>query len=214
MDESVTNDSDVALMRRICAGQRDRFAELVRRYQPALLRAARSRLRRDDWAEEVVQEAFLAAFKWKHTYDERFSFRTWLWTIMLNQCRARLAWNARTPRVVTWSDEGREAEQSGLYQASLARGGPAPWDRMLARERSELLDRLLDRLPSPQADALRLRFFGGLTFQEIADTLKCSLGTAKNRVRWGLTRLAAMADGNSVSTPVASEGDGGREVDS
>jgi len=213
MDASVHNESDIALMRRVCAGQCDRFAELVRRYQPALLRAARSRLRREEWAEEVVQETFLAAFKWKHTYDERFSFRTWLWTILLNQCRAYLARHGRTPRVVTWSDEERETEQAGLYRVSLERAGPAPWDRLLARERTELLDRLLDRLSPPQADALRLRFFGGFTFQEIADALRCSLGTAKNRVRWGLMRLAAMAGENSVSIPVVPEVETGREVD-
>jgi sigma-70-like protein len=45
-------------------------------------------------------------------------------------------------------------------------------------------------LPTAQADALRLRFFGGLKFEEIADAMQCSLGTAKNRVRWGLMRLA------------------------
>ena len=61
---------------------------------------------------------------------------------------------------------------------------------MAARERSELLDSLLGKLPEPQADALRLRFFGGLKFHEIADAMECSLSTAKNRVRWGLTKMA------------------------
>ena len=41
-----------------------------------------------------------------------------------------------------------------------------------------------------QADAIRLRFFGGLKFQEIADAMDCSLSTAKNRVRWGLTTIS------------------------
>jgi RNA polymerase sigma-70 factor (ECF subfamily) len=164
-------------------------------------------MRRDSWAEEVVQETFLAAYKWKHTYDERFSFRTWLWTILLNQCRAHLARHARTPRVVTWSDEACEAEQAGILQASLDRGGEAPGDRLLAEERTELLNQLLAKLPAAQADALRLRFFGDFTFQEIADALSCSLGTAKNRVRWGLTRLSALATKNSTVSPAIRESD-------
>ena len=61
---------------------------------------------------------------------------------------------------------------------------------MLARERSELLEASLAALPTVQADALRLRFFGGLKFEEIAEAMQCSLGTAKNRVRWGLMRMA------------------------
>jgi RNA polymerase sigma-70 factor (ECF subfamily) len=52
----------------------------------------------------------------------------------------------------------------------------------------------LARLPAAQADALRLRFFGGLKFQEIADTMPCSLNTAKNRVRDGLARMAEMLE--------------------
>ena len=46
--------------------------------------------------------------------------------------------------------------------------------------------------PRVQADALRLRFFGGLKFEEISETMQCSLGTAKNRVKWGLMRLAEL----------------------
>lgn len=61
---------------------------------------------------------------------------------------------------------------------------------LLEKERAELLEKSLERLPEPEADALRLRFFGDLKFQEIADTMQCSLGTAKNRVRKGLVRLA------------------------
>ena len=87
MQERAT-ECDAVLIDRVRAGHSDDFAELVRRYQPALTRVARSRLGRADWAEEVVQETFLAAFKSCATYDPRYNFRTWLWTILLNQCRA------------------------------------------------------------------------------------------------------------------------------
>jgi RNA polymerase sigma-70 factor (ECF subfamily) len=60
----------------------------------------------------------------------------------------------------------------------------------LAKERAEQLNRELAGLPPEQADALRLRFFGGLKFQEIADVQQCSLTSAKNRVRWGLLKMA------------------------
>jgi RNA polymerase sigma-70 factor (ECF subfamily) len=78
--------SDAALMARAARGETECFAELVRRYRPPLARVARSRLGRADWAEDAVQETFLAAFKSRASYDPRFSFRTWLWTILLNQC--------------------------------------------------------------------------------------------------------------------------------
>ena len=63
---------------------------------------------------------------------------------------------------------------------------------LLARERAEQLEAILDQLSEVQADALRLRFFGGLRFQEIADLMQCSLNTAKSRVKCGLTRMAEL----------------------
>ena len=55
-------------------------------------------------------------------------------------------------------------------------------------------------MPPDQADALRLRFFGGLKFQEIADVQACSLTSAKNRVRAGLLQMA-----DRLSAEVTSE---------
>ena len=78
--------ADADIMLRVQAGELEQFATLIRRYQPALLRVARSRLGDATWAEDVVQETFLAVYKARHTYDPRRNFRTWLWTILINQC--------------------------------------------------------------------------------------------------------------------------------
>ena len=60
----------------------------------------------------------------------------------------------------------------------------------IAREQSQRLSELLAELPESQADAVRLRFHGGLTFPEIAAALGCSLTSAKNWVRSGLLGIA------------------------
>jgi RNA polymerase sigma-70 factor (ECF subfamily) len=184
--------SDQELMRLAQAGDHAAFAEIVRRYQPALLRVAKSRLGRTDWAEDAVQETLLAAFKWRASYREPGSFRTWLWTILLNQCRRSWAGHVRRPRLWCWNDRPASEIEPAVYQASLDRGEAPPWQNLLAQERSELLESLLGQLPPVQADALRLRFFAGLKFEEISETMQCSLGTAKNRVKWGLMRLSEL----------------------
>ncbi|HVX14239.1 MAG TPA: RNA polymerase sigma factor [Pirellulales bacterium] len=184
--------SDQELMRQAQAGDRAAFAEIVRRYRPALLRVAKSRLGRDDWAEDAVQETLLAAFQWRASYREPSHFRTWLWTILLNQCRRSWAGHVRLPRLWCSSDRPAEEVEPAVYQASVERGAEPPWQRLLAQERSELLESLLAKLPPAQADALRLRFFAGLKFEEISETMQCSLGTAKNRVKWGLMRLSQL----------------------
>jgi RNA polymerase sigma-70 factor (ECF subfamily) len=72
----------------------------------------------------------------------------------------------------------------------LASGDESPVDALLASESRGNLHSLLARLPQSQADALRLRFFGGLKFQEIAAAMDCSLTTAKSRVKQGLLQLS------------------------
>jgi RNA polymerase sigma-70 factor (ECF subfamily) len=183
-----SNESDAELIARAQAGDADSFAELAARYQPALLRVARSRLGRSDWAEDVVQETFLAAFKSCASYDPRFSFCTWLWTILLNQCASHYHRRMRSVPLEPWPNDCDAAAAAGDRDAV----GASPLRELLAKERAAQLESHLSRLSTVQADALRLRFFGGLKFQEIADAMDCSLNTAKNRVRWGLTRMAEL----------------------
>ena len=174
--------SDAALIVAVLDGQRDRFAQLVERYQGPLLKLARSRLGRYDWAEDVVQETFLWAYKSLASYDSRYNFRTWLWTILLNQCNRHWQRRQRQPAATG-------VETSGPA-ALLLSEEVSPAESLLAKERAEQLADVLAELPEEQADALRLRFFGELKFQEIADVQGCSLTTAKNRVRFGLLKVA------------------------
>jgi RNA polymerase sigma-70 factor (ECF subfamily) len=172
------------------AGELDAFALLVQRYQGPLLKVAGSRLGRAALAEEAVQEAFLCAHKWLHTYDSKFSFRTWLWTILLNQCRRH------------GQREARHGQRSASLHEPARRGEPtcgqrSPLEELLAREDGRQVHELLARLPEAQADALRLRFFGGLSFPEIAAAMQISESGAKHRVKVGLLTLAEWINGTA-----------------
>lgn len=182
-------EQDEVLMARAQAGEAACFAELARRYRPALLRVARGRLGRHDWAEDAVQEALLAAYKGRTSFDARRSFRAWLWTILLNACTRLWKTGRREPVAASSTDE----ERAALDPATLVAKDAPPHARAADEERAAALDRLLKRLSNEQADALRLRFFGQLKFHEIAAAQGCSLLTAKNRVKWGLLRLAELA---------------------
>jgi len=190
LSPSVEQLGDTDLMQCIQSGQTHLFAELVRRYERALRHLARTRLGRDDWAEEVVQETFLAAFKSRHTYNADYALRTWLWTILINQCRGYQRRRARDHVQDTATGENGFPPPESTWAGQLSCGRPAPLDQLLAKERRERLDALLTRLPAAQAGALRLRFFGGLKFEEIAQAMECSLSSAKHRVRCGLLRMS------------------------
>ncbi|HEY1065834.1 MAG TPA: RNA polymerase sigma factor [Pirellulales bacterium] len=172
--------SDEALMRLAQGPEPQRFGDLMRRHRAALLRTASQRLGRFGSPEDVVQETFLAAFRARATYQPAWSVRAWLWTILLNQCKA------------VWAKQAKQAARNEGYanRDDLAFDSPPADAAVEAREERRLLDEQLERLPTDVAWALRLRFFGGMKFQEIAETMNCSLGTAKNRVRAGLESLS------------------------
>lgn len=178
---------DAMIMQAVQRGDFDQFDLLVERYRLPLLRVAGSKLGDSTWAEDVVQEAFLAVFAARHTYNPQFAFRTWLWTILLNLCRRQLKRHHNQPR---------QTPQSQLSSGSSTRKPPEPveWEtglsRLLQSERRERLTMLLNELPEPQGDALRLRFFGELKFAEIAEAMNSSISGAKRRVQTGLLALA------------------------
>lgn len=180
------NLPDGSLVAAVLAGRREAFDLIVRRYQRALLFVARGRLGRADLAEDAVQEAFLCALKWLHTYDSKYSFRTWLWTILLNQCSRAAQKLGRQQQIMFPAGIRAESDPAGELTSSEA----TPLEGLLARESSQRIQQFLDQLPDNQADALRLRFFGGLKFQEIAAAQGVSLTSAKTRVRLGLLQLS------------------------
>ena len=134
--------SDGTLVGLVLDGDTEIFASIVRRYQPALLRVAVSRLGNVELAEDAVQESFVNAFKSLATYDSRYSFRTWLWTILLNQCR----------RQYKQHRQRLDAEQSVRDQAD----SQPQWTEtdiarhLTHREDRQLLDCLLYTPPSPR----------------------------------------------------------------
>ena len=197
MHDELPNDAH--LVAAALAGDDRAFGELAHRYQRAITAVAYSRLGDHAWAEDAVQEALLAAHRWLHTYNSIYSFRTWLWTIVLNQCTRIEQKRGRARRRFCATLE--QAEATGQTVAH----DPSPLAALVAQETSDHVHLLLDRLPEGQADALRLRFFGQLKFEELAAALGLSESGAKNRVRLGLLQLSAWLQPAATDSTDASQ---------
>lgn len=188
MSQRETCLTDEQLMLRAQQDEPHRFGELIRRHRTAMLNVAQQRLGNRAWAEDAVQETFLAAFKARHTFNPQYRLQTWLWTILLNQCK-RLWAKQQT-------SSNKESANTSLHPPT---SPEAPEARLLAQERKELLQRLLQQIPTEQAAALQMRFWGGMKFQDIADSMGCTLLTAKNRVKFGLQKLSQLIPQHSHS---------------
>ncbi|HVJ87655.1 MAG TPA: sigma-70 family RNA polymerase sigma factor [Caulifigura sp.] len=157
------------------------FAELVGRYRARLLRFAVKSTGNLTLAEDLVQDTFAAVHSAARSYDPRFAVSTWVWTILLNLCRRhRRGERSRERKHAAWAELTRRrvsSEDTAL-------------DDLVRDEQTRQLRSHLERLAAPQADALRLRFFAELSFEEIAAAMNSSVSGAKVRVRKGLTALA------------------------
>ena len=173
---------DDALMRRVQADDAEAFGVLYDRQAARALGVANSVTRNHSQAEDVVQEAFLAAWRFRAAYSPvRGSVGAWLMTIVRNRAldALRRAAAKEQPAQNVWELETVAAADESLE------------DRAARQEERRAVRVALGQLPAEQATALGLAYFGGLTQAEIAQRLDVPLGTVKSRIRLGLRRLSA-----------------------
>ncbi|HTU25874.1 MAG TPA: sigma-70 family RNA polymerase sigma factor [Pirellulales bacterium] len=167
---------DPELVKRVLAGRTDDFRLLVERHQQAVFRFAFGLLGNREEAQDVTQEAFLAAFVNLSSYDaSRARFSTWLFTIARN-------------RSINALKQTRPIARDALDSVTAA----APADTIVRRELSEQLDRALAALPVEQRSAFILAEIEELSYAEIARIERTSLGTVKSRIHRAKGRLQSL----------------------
>lgn len=161
--------NDVALARRLLAGDESAFEEFFADYFPRLYRFARARLSgHDDGAEEVVQAALIKAVRKLHTYRGEAAMFTWLCTFCRHEIAAWLERTGRASEIRLIEDEpGTRAALEAL--ASFA--GDDPETLLQRQEVSHLVHAALDHLPVPFGDVLEWKYIQGLSVADIAGRL-------------------------------------------
>jgi RNA polymerase sigma-70 factor, ECF subfamily len=176
--------TDEELVTRATAGDLDSFNQLVTRWERPIYALAYRTLGREEDARDVVQEAFLRAFRGLRGFKGEAKFSSWLYRITLNLCRDWIRKERRAPIVQV---------PEGTDPIDLADDQAAPTESVeelvARRELSQAVARAMAELPEEQRTAIMLKEYHGLTFQEIADLLDCPLSTVKTRLYQGLSVL-------------------------
>ncbi|MCL5098170.1 MAG: sigma-70 family RNA polymerase sigma factor [Candidatus Omnitrophica bacterium] len=136
-------------------------------------------------AEDLTQETFTRLFVHRKSYVPTARFSTFLWRIALNLCYDELR---RVQRRGECSLDDPQGETSSLGEV-LVDPEPAPDERLVQRERAELVRTALLRLSETHRTALVLRHFEQLKFREIAEVLEIPEGTVKSRMAEAMTQL-------------------------
>jgi RNA polymerase sigma-70 factor (ECF subfamily) len=159
------------------------FNDAYRRLFPTALASANRVLRDEAAAEDVVQDVFMQLWLKPSTFDpSRGSLSSYV--SMIARSRALDRWRSRSAREHAVE---RSAEQSRV----LVQPAESAAEPVIRRERSLTLLDSLNKLPADQRDAVLLAYGRGLTAQEIAQASHIPLGTAKSRLRLGLSKARA-----------------------
>jgi RNA polymerase sigma-70 factor (ECF subfamily) len=176
---TIADDVDQAILARLADGDLDALEELYDRYKTMAYSIAYRITNDASLAEDVVQEAFLGAWRNAARYvDGRGSVKTWLLSIVHH--RAIDAVRRRRP---TTELPEREDLPPPQLQA------PDVWGDVSATLDADVVREALTVLSDVQREAIESAYFGGLTQQEIADRTGTPLGTIKSRMRLGLLAM-------------------------
>jgi RNA polymerase sigma-70 factor (ECF subfamily) len=173
-----SRESDEWLMGQVAQGKRECMTPLVRRYASPLLTFIQRMIGDRHRSEELFQEVFLAIWEKRSTYRFPGAFRSWLFAIAANRCRA----DFRRVRF----DEILLDEPFALAATS---GGPTPVETVVGAETAQLVSAAVAALPEQQRSVVVLRVWNGLSYREIAEILQCSEGTARSHMHHGLCAM-------------------------
>lgn len=172
-------DIDQLLVERVQLGDKKAFELLVIKYQRKLMRLV-SRLVRDrSEAEDVVQEAFIKAYRALPRFRGESAFYTWLYRIGINTAKNFLVTQGRKGQSVSSaesdsSDGGDEGEQ--LWDIN------TPESVLASKQIAHTVNVAMEALPEELRVAITLREIEGLSYEEIAEAMGCPIGTVRSRI--------------------------------
>ena len=184
------NLSDAELVGRFKEGDRDAYAEIVRRYQDRVFSLCVRMMGDREVAEEVAQDVFVARFRSLESFRGDAQLSTWIYRVAINHCKNRRLYRRRRKmeRHEALEGEPRDAEDGPTRQ--IADEGPGADASLHAREASDVLRQALEQLDEEQRNIIVLRDVQDLAYEEIADILGLARGTVKSRLHRARASLA------------------------
>jgi len=168
--------NDAELVRRALARDKTAFGAIMKRHNRRLYRIARSILRNDSEAEDVVQEAYVNAFTHLDAYRGDSSLATWLARIVMNEALGRLRRERPTVDLETFEAQRAEAK---IIQFPQTATSDDPERTMAQREILQLVERATDNLPQIFRIVFITRMIEGMSVEETADLLHLQPQTVK-----------------------------------
>jgi RNA polymerase sigma-70 factor (ECF subfamily) len=171
------NDGDEFLMAQVSTGRREALEPLVRRYAGPLIGFIRRMVRDHHRSEELFQDVFLAVWSKRGQYQFPRPFKSWLYAIAMNRCRA--AFRSAAPASDSLRGDGDLPPSPD----------PSPLECVVASETATIVADAILRLPPQQRAVVALRIWDGLSYAEIAEIVGRTEATVRSNMHHGLAAL-------------------------
>ena len=171
-------ETDQQLVARVQKGDTRAFDMLVLKYQHKILGLIGRYVRDADEAMDVAQEAFLKAYRAIDRFRGDSAFYTWIYRIAINTAKNHLVATSRRPP--GGDIDAQEAEQ--YDSAAGLREYDTPERLLLKDEIQATIAQAIELLPDDLKTAITLRELEGMSYEEIAQTMECPIGTVRSRI--------------------------------
>jgi len=160
-------DDDFSLIKRFIEGDETTFRLLVQRHKDKVRNLTYLTLGNTDAVDDIAQEVFLTVYKNMNKFRFESQFSTWLYRITINKCKDHL----RKKRIRNIFTGIREDEEEPVYHSLHE-----------SKDTAEIVRKAVEELPDKLRIPLKLKDLEGLSYQEIAQTVNCEIGTVKSRI--------------------------------
>ena len=169
--------ADEQLVLRAQAGDQRAFELLIRKYQHKIIQLA-NRLVGEADGMDVAQESFIKAYRAMKGFRGQSAFYTWLYRIAINTSKNHLVARRRRP-----ASQDIDVQDAELYgHTEHLSDIDTPESRLLSDEIKGKISDVIEALPEDLRQAISLREFDGLSYDEIADAMDCPIGTVRSRI--------------------------------
>ncbi|NCF72494.1 MAG: RNA polymerase sigma factor RpoE [Gammaproteobacteria bacterium] len=170
--------SDQKLVERVQKGDKGAFDLLVLKYQHKIVNLIMRYVRDPELALDISQEAFIKAYRALPRFRGDSAFYTWMYRIAVNTAKNHLAAQRRRPMDVEL--DLQDPEQYNLH--TKLKETDTPEGVTLSNELKESVERAIAALPEDLRTAIVLRELEGMSYEEIAQTMECPVGTVRSRI--------------------------------
>ena len=173
-----TQSTDKKLVKRIQKGDKGAFDLLVLKYQHKIVNLVMRYVRDPELALDITQEAFIKAYRALPRFRGDSAFYTWMYRIAVNTAKNHLAAQRRRPMDVEL--DLQDPEQYDLH--AKLKETDTPEGVTLSNELRQTVERAIAALPEDLRTAIILRELEGMSYEEIAQTMECPVGTVRSRI--------------------------------